>query len=56
MNVQPDPEVYLGAAEVLGLQPHEVLMVAAHEDDLDAAAACGLRTACEWPYRSSRRQ
>ena len=28
----------------------------AYDDDLDAAAACGLRTACEWPYRSSRRQ
>ena len=25
--------------------PHEVMLVAAHHDDLRAAAACGLRTA-----------
>ena len=41
----PDPEVYLGAADILGLQPHEVMMVAAHKEDLRGAARQGLRTA-----------
>ena len=44
-HYKPDPEVYLGAARMLGLQPSEVMMVAAHPSDLRAAAACGLRTA-----------
>ncbi len=44
-HYKPDPEVYLGAARLLGLQPAEVMMVAAHPSDLRAAAACGLRTA-----------
>jgi 2-haloacid dehalogenase len=39
------PEVYLGAARLLGVAPQELLMVAAHPSDLRAAAACGLRTA-----------
>ena len=44
-HYKPDPEVYLGAARLLGLAPQEVMMVAAHPNDLRAAAACGLRTA-----------
>ncbi|MBI5718481.1 MAG: haloacid dehalogenase type II [Burkholderiales bacterium] len=44
-HYKPDPEVYLGAARLLDLQPAQVLMVAAHPSDLRAAAACGLRTA-----------
>ncbi len=44
-HYKPDPEVYLGAARLLGLAPHQVMMVAAHPSDLRAAAACGLRTA-----------
>ena len=44
-HYKPDPETYLGAAELLGLAPAEVMMVAAHKDDLRAAQACGLRTA-----------
>jgi 2-haloacid dehalogenase len=44
-HYKPDPEVYLGAARLLGLQPGQVMMVAAHPNDLRAAAACGLRTA-----------
>lgn len=43
-HYKPDPEVYLGAARLLGLAPAEVMMVACHPSDLDAAAACGLRT------------
>ena len=42
---KPDPRVYLGAAEVFDVAPAEVMMVAAHQDDLAAARACGLQTA-----------
>ncbi|MBI3515617.1 MAG: haloacid dehalogenase type II [Proteobacteria bacterium] len=42
---KPDPKAYLGAAEVLGLKPAEVMMVAAHNSDLVAASKQGLRTA-----------
>ncbi|MGB0384879.1 MAG: haloacid dehalogenase type II [Ardenticatenaceae bacterium] len=42
---KPDPEVYLMAADLLALQPHEVMMVAAHNRDLLAAHQLGLRTA-----------
>lgn len=44
-HYKPDPEVYRGAAALLGATPDQVLMVAAHLDDLAAARACGLRTA-----------
>ena len=44
-HYKPDPEAYLGAVALLGLQPSEVLMVAAHKGDLQAAKRCGLRTA-----------
>jgi len=43
-HYKPDPETYLGATRLLGCAPGEVMMVAAHKDDLRAAAACGLRT------------
>jgi len=42
---KPDPATYLGAAQLLGLRPDEVMLVAAHGSDLAAAAKCGLRTA-----------
>ena len=42
---KPRPEAYLGAVDMLGLEPAQCLMVASHNDDLRAAAACGLRTA-----------
>ena len=42
---KPDPRVYLGVAELFDLAPCEVMLVAAHQDDLDAARACGLQTA-----------
>jgi 2-haloacid dehalogenase len=44
-HYKPDPEAYLGTAEILGLQPAEVMMVAAHKDDLRHAARQGLKTA-----------
>lgn len=42
---KPDREVYLKAADLLGLDPGEVMMVAAHKGDLRAAARAGLKTA-----------
>lgn len=42
---KPDPRVYRGAAEVFDAEPCEVMMVAAHHDDLAAARASGLQTA-----------
>ncbi len=47
-HYKPDPETYLGTARILGLKPGEVMMAAAHNGDLAAARACGLRTAF-WP-------
>lgn len=44
-HYKPDPAVYLTAAELLGLSPGQVLMVAAHEHDLAGAKGAGLRTA-----------
>jgi 2-haloacid dehalogenase len=44
-DYKPKPRVYLAAAEALGIAPHECMMVAAHSDDIKAAAATGLRTA-----------
>jgi len=44
-HYKPDPEVYLGAAKLLGPAPAQVMMVAAHVDDLRAARKVGLKTA-----------
>ena len=44
-HYKPDPEVYLLAARLLGLEPRQVMMVAAHNGDLLAARAVGYRTA-----------
>lgn len=43
-NYKPMPQTYLRSAEVVGLRPEQVAMVAAHNDDLRAARASGLRT------------
>lgn len=42
---KPDPEAYKRAAALLDLDPAECLMVAAHNGDLVAAAATGMKTA-----------
>lgn len=42
---KPDPTTYLGVAKVFNLAPQDVMLVAAHQDDLAAARACGLQTA-----------
>jgi 2-haloacid dehalogenase len=44
-DFKPKPAVYLMTAAALNLQPSEVMMVAAHSDDLRSAASNGLRTA-----------
>ena len=44
-DYKPKPRVYLAAAEALALEPGDCMMVAAHSNDLSAAAACGLKTA-----------
>lgn len=44
-HYKPDAEVYDAAPRLLALAPAEVLMVAAHVDDLAAARGRGLRTA-----------
>ena len=43
-DYKPKPRVYLAACEALDLPPGECMMVAAHTNDLLAAAKCGLRT------------
>ena len=44
-HYKPDAAVYTGAAALLGCLPGEVMMVAAHADDLEAARGAGLKTA-----------
>ena len=44
-DYKPKPRVYLAACEAFDLPPGECMMVAAHTNDLLAAAKCGLRTA-----------
>ena len=42
---KPQPEAYLRTAEILGIKPAELALVAAHNGDLRAARGCGLATA-----------
>ena len=42
---KPMPEAYSRTAKLLNLEPGEMMLVAAHNDDLAAAAAVGFRTA-----------
>jgi 2-haloacid dehalogenase len=42
---KPDPATYLGVAKVFDVVPADVMLCAAHHDDLTAAGACGLQTA-----------
>jgi 2-haloacid dehalogenase len=44
-HYKPDPETYLGVAEIFNVRPDQVMLVAAHKDDLVAAKSCGLQTA-----------
>ena len=42
---KPAPEVYLRAAQLLAVEPAELMLVAAHPFDLEGARGAGLRTA-----------
>jgi 2-haloacid dehalogenase len=44
-HYKPDPEAYLGCAELLDVAPAELALVAAHPSDLRAARDAGLMTA-----------
>ena len=44
-HYKPDPEIYLMVPDLLDLRPEEVMLVAAHPNDLRAAQTHGLRTA-----------
>ena len=44
-HYKPDPEVYLGCADLLGVRPNQLMLAAAHPSDLRAARAQGLMTA-----------
>jgi len=43
-HYKPDPQTYLGTADLLGIEPAELMLVACHPGDLRAARASGLRT------------
>jgi 2-haloacid dehalogenase len=44
-HYKPDPQLYLGACALLGCAPGDVMLVAAHTDDLQAARSLGMLTA-----------
>ncbi len=44
-HFKPDPETYLGAARLLDIEPGQLMMAAAHNNDLANARKCGLMTA-----------
>ncbi|KAF2815555.1 haloacid dehalogenase [Mytilinidion resinicola] len=48
---KPDPEIYWKALRLMGVEPHNAMMVAAHAYDLRAAKTIGLETA--YIYRST---
>ncbi len=42
---KPDPQAYLVSMDMLGLEPAQCLMVAAHNEDLRQASSLGMKTA-----------
>lgn len=42
---KPHAATYLGVAKVFDLDPSQVMLVAAHHNDLEAARSCGLKSA-----------
>ncbi len=48
---KPHPSVYRTGAMVLGVEPHEIMMVAAHAFDIMGARTCGFRGAYVNRYR-----
>jgi 2-haloacid dehalogenase len=53
---KPDPRTYLGVAGVFDATPGQVMLAAAHHDDLAAARVCGLKTATSSGRMSSAAQ
>ncbi len=52
---KPHPDTYLGVARTFDLEPGQVMLAAAHHDDLEAARNCGLETAyIERPWEYGR--
>ena len=52
---KPHPETYLGVVRTFELQPHQVMLAAAHHGDLQAAREQGLKTAyIERPFEYGR--
>ena len=43
-HYKPDAEAYQKAATLLGIRPDQLMMCATHKNDLESAAAAGLRT------------
>lgn len=48
---KPHPSIYRGAATLLGKEPGQIMMVAAHSFDIHGARACGYRGAFVNHYR-----
>jgi len=44
-HYKPDPETYLGVCTLFEIDPQDMMLVASHKSDLDAARALGCRTA-----------
>jgi 2-haloacid dehalogenase len=44
-HYKPQREAYVGTADYLGVRPEQLMLVAAHNGDLQAASGFGLRTA-----------
>jgi 2-haloacid dehalogenase len=44
-HYKPDPQTYLGVCSLFDIPPQEMMLVAAHKDDLDAARVLGCKTA-----------
>lgn len=44
-HYKPDPETYLGVCKIFDAPPEQMMLVAAHEDDLLASQACQTQTA-----------
>jgi 2-haloacid dehalogenase len=44
-HYKPDPETYLGVCDVFDIEPAQMMLVASHKDDLQAAQKLGCRTA-----------
>lgn len=52
---KPHPDTYLGVADIFDVEASQVMLVAAHHDDLESARKCGLKSAyIERPWEFGR--